>query len=133
MLKSFLKWCSSSEEPEEDLSKIIAQTVQSRANADGSRKYPKSNKFSSTDRVLIKVYKVMSNMADSINISKNITERANLLFKQFHEGNKLKSRSHKAIAAACLYIACRQEGNFRTFKEICAVSNVSKCRIGRSF
>jgi transcription initiation factor TFIIIB Brf1 subunit/transcription initiation factor TFIIB len=33
-------------------------------------------------------------------------------------------------AAACLYIACRQEGVPRTFKEIVAVSTVSKKEIG---
>ena len=34
---------------------------------------------------------------------------------------------------ACLYIACRQEGVPRTFKEIVAVSTVSKKEIGRCF
>ena len=37
-----------------------------------------------------------------------------------------KGRSNEAIAAACLYIACRQEGVPRTFKEIVAVSSVSQ-------
>ncbi|RWS20806.1 transcription initiation factor IIB-like isoform X2 [Leptotrombidium deliense] len=116
-----------------DLSTIIAYTAQSSATADGSRKYHNSNNVSSTDRVLINAYKEISNMADRINISQNVIDRANLFFKQAHDGNKLKSRSHAAIAAACLYIACRHERVPRTFKEICAVSNVSKYRIGRSF
>lgn len=42
-------------------------------------------------------------------------------------------RSNDAIASACLYIACRQEGVPRTFKEICAVSKISKKEIGRCF
>lgn len=42
-------------------------------------------------------------------------------------------RSNDAIASACLYIACRQEGVPRTFKEICAVSKISKREIGRCF
>lgn len=43
-------------------------------------------------------------------------DRANTLFKQVHEGKALKGRSNDAIASACMYIACRQEGVPRTFK-----------------
>ncbi len=50
-----------------------------------------------------------------------------------HDGRNLKGRSNEAISAACLYIACRQEGVPRTFKEIVAVSTVSKKEIGRCF
>ena len=45
----------------------------------------------------------------------------------------MRGRSNEAIAAACLYIACRQEGVPRTFKEIVAVSTVNKRDIGRCF
>ena len=72
----------------------------------------------------------MSNMADRINLTKTIVDRANLLFKMVHDGKNLKGRSNDAIAAACLYISCRQEGVPRTFKEIVAVSTVSKKEIG---
>ena len=47
--------------------------------------------------------------------------------------HSLKGRAIEAIASACLYIACRQEGVPRTFKEIVAVSTVSKKEIGRCF
>ena len=43
-------------------------------------------------------------------------DRAQTLFKQVHEGKALKGRSNDAIASACMYIACRQEGVPRTFK-----------------
>ena len=44
------------------------------------------------------------------------TDRCNLLFKQVHEEKQVKGRSNDAVAAACLYIACRQEGVPRSFK-----------------
>ena len=72
-------------------------------------------------------------MADRINLPKTIIDRANNLFKMVHDGKNLKGRANDAIAAACLYIACRQEGVPRTFKEIVAVSTVSKKEIGRCF
>jgi transcription initiation factor TFIIB len=55
------------------------------------------------------------------------------LFKKVHDGKNLRGRSNDAIASASLYIACRQEGVPRTFKEIVAVSTVSKKEIGRCF
>ena len=72
-------------------------------------------------------------MADRINLPRTIVDRANNLFKQVHDGKNLKGRSNDAIASASLYIACRQEGVPRTFKEICAVSKISKKEIGRCF
>lgn len=54
-------------------------------------------------------------------------------YLQVHDGKNLKGRSNDAKASACLYIACRQEGVPRTFKEICAVSKISKKEIGRCF
>ena len=45
----------------------------------------------------------------------------------------LKGRANDAVAAACIYIACRQEEMPRYFKEICAVSRHSKKEIGHCF
>jgi len=88
---------------------------------------------SSSDRTLINAFRTISNMADRINLTKTITDRANKLFKTVHDGRNLKGRSNDAVAAACMYIACRQDGVPRTFKEIVAVSTVSKKEIGRCF
>lgn len=89
--------------------------------------------MSSSDRALIAAFKEISTMADRINLPKTIVDRANNLFKQVHDGKNLKGRSNDAKASSCLYIACRQEGVPRTFKEICAVSKISKKEIGRCF
>ena len=92
-------------------------------------------KVSSSDRTLNKAFITISNMCDRINLPKTIIDRANNLFKMVSDGKNLnlKGRANDAIAAACLYIACRQEGVPRTFKEIEAVSTVSKKEIGRRF
>lgn len=72
--------------------------------------------MSSSDRTLAHAYKEIGSMADRINLPKSIADRANNLFKQVHDGRNLKGRANDAIASACLYIACRQEGVPRTFK-----------------
>jgi transcription initiation factor TFIIB len=75
--------------------------------------------MSSSDRALINAFREITSMADRINLPKTIVDRANNLFKQVHDGKNLKGRANDAIASACLYIACRQEGVPRTFKVCC--------------
>lgn len=99
----------------------------------GQPKYQNRRSISSADRALINAFREIGQMAERINLPKTITDRANNLFKMVHDGKNLKGRSNDAIASACLYIACRQEGVPRTFKEICAVSKISKKEIGRCF
>ncbi|KAL3205946.1 hypothetical protein MRX96_040535 [Rhipicephalus microplus] len=117
-----------------DLATMIGKgTGDASFDESGTAKYQNRKTMSSADRALMNAFREISNMADRINLTKTIVDRANLLFKQVHDGKTLKGRSNDAIASACLYIACRQEGVPRTFKEICAVSKVSKKEIGRCF
>jgi len=88
---------------------------------------------SGSDRTLLSAIREIGAMAARINLPKMITDRANQLFKQVNDQKTLKGRRNEAIVSACLYIACRQEGVPRTFKEICAISKVPKKEIGRCF
>lgn len=45
----------------------------------------------------------------------------------------MKGRKNQDAQAACLFIACRQKGVPRSFKEICALSKVSQKELRRSF
>jgi len=99
----------------------------------GNPLYSNRRTMSSSDRTLINAFRTIAGMCDRINLPRTITDRANALFKMVHDGRSLRGRSNDAIASACLYIACRQEGVPRTFKEIVAVSTVSKKEIGRCF
>ncbi|KAL2749543.1 transcription initiation factor IIB [Vespula maculifrons] len=117
-----------------DLSTMIGPgTGAASFDAFGASKYQNRRTMSSSDRALINAFREINGMADRINLPKTIVDRANNLFKQVHDGKNLKGRANDAIASACLYIACRQEGVPRTFKEICAVSKISKKEIGRCF
>lgn len=117
-----------------DLSTMIGPSTGAASfDADGKAMYSNRRTVSSSDRTLINSFKSISNMCDRINLPRTINERASTLFKMVHDGRSLKGRANEAIASACLYIACRQEGVPRTFKEIVAVSTVSKKEIGRCF
>ena len=104
-----------------------ATSYQSRRSGNSSNKPYGSNK------VLLAAFKQIGTMADRLNMPKTIVDSASLLFKQAYEGKSIKGRTNDASCAACLYIACRQDGVPRTFKEICAVSKVTKKDIGRMF
>ncbi|EFX81073.1 hypothetical protein DAPPUDRAFT_299541 [Daphnia pulex] len=89
--------------------------------------------MSSSDQTLVSAYNEISNMAVNINLPRTVVDRANCLFKNVHDGKHLKGHSTKAIASTCLYIACRQEGVPRTFKEICALTKIDKKELGRCY
>lgn len=117
-----------------DLSTLVGQASGAAGfNEDGTAKYTNRKSMTSSDRALLNAVKEINSMADRINLPRTITDRAAATFKQVHDGKSLKGRSNDAIASACLYIACRQEGVPRSFKEICAISKVPKKEIGRCF
>ncbi|KAM4641362.1 transcription initiation factor IIB-like [Discoglossus pictus] len=114
-----------------DLSTMTGKGTGSASFEFGNSKYRNRRTMSSSDSAMMNAFKEITNMADRINLPRNIVDQTNNLFKQVYEQKSLKGRSNDAIASACLYIACRQEGVPRTFKEICAVSRISKKEISR--
>jgi transcription initiation factor TFIIB len=44
-----------------------------------------------------------------------------------------KGKSQDAIIAGCIFIACRNHGQQRSFREIFKMTNVSKKEVGRTF
>ncbi|CAF1084933.1 unnamed protein product [Adineta steineri] len=102
----------------------------------GKQKYTAggSHKMSSADNTLRNTFDSIRQMAGRISLSNRIIHRACFIFKHSHENKCVRGRSQDVIVAACIYIACRQEGAQRTIKEICAIStNASKKDIGRCF
>lgn len=115
-----------------DLSTTIAvgfggsDTDQSLANA-------QRKNMNNTDRQMTQAINVIREMSERIHLTRPIQDQAAKIYKNVLDSKALRGRNNEAQAAACLYIACRKEGVPRTFKEICAVSRVSKKEIGRCF
>ncbi|EGF81045.1 hypothetical protein BATDEDRAFT_35027 [Batrachochytrium dendrobatidis JAM81] len=82
---------------------------------------------------LLQAFKVIQAMGERISLSKIVIDSAKQLFKKADDERLLKSKPTEAIIAACLYIACREHSVTRTFREICALSKVSKKEIGRCY
>lgn len=91
---------------------------------------------SSTDKAtkgLLAAYKEIGAHCDAVNISKNVSDTAKHLFKLVDDAKAFKGKGQEAIIAGCIFIACRQCGVPRTFREIYALTKVSKKDIGRTF
>lgn len=89
--------------------------------------------MNSSDRQLISAFKMIGEMCERIHLAKSIKvslfdlrlpgeyklsvqDQADLLYTKVLESKQLKGKNSEAVAAACLYIACRKEGVPRTFK-----------------
>ncbi|KZF19780.1 cyclin-like protein [Xylona heveae TC161] len=82
---------------------------------------------------LLQAYKEIGAYCDAINISKNVSDTAKHLFKIVDDAKAFKGKSNEAVIAGCIFIACRQCKVPRTFREIYALTKVSKKEIGRIF
>lgn len=82
---------------------------------------------------LIGAYREIGAHCDAINIPKTVSDVAKHLFKLVDDAKAFKGKSPESIIAGCIFIACRQGGVPRTFREIYALTKVSKKEIGRTF
>ncbi|KAJ1666097.1 transcription initiation factor IIB [Coemansia sp. RSA 1813] len=85
------------------------------------------------ERNLVQAYKEISALCDAYDMPRSIVDIAKQLYKKVEDDNLLRGKSNDAIIAACIFLACRQEGAPRTFKEICALTKVDRKDIGRTF
>lgn len=99
------------------------QMAASRVSKDGS----------SNAQKMQNAFRDISNMCDTISLPRTIVDTSKQLFKRVDEEKLLKGKPLDAVIAACIFIACRQGRVPRTFKEICALTNVEKKDIGRCF
>ncbi|XP_040380555.1 transcription initiation factor IIB-like [Oryza brachyantha] len=90
----------------------------------------------STEKTLVAAFKAIADMADRLGLVATIRDRAKEVFKKLDETPKgfPKGRHRDAIYAACLFVACRNEGMPRTYKELASVTAegaAAKKEIGR--
>jgi len=86
-----------------------------------------------SEKALVSAFKEIQVMSERIGLSKIVVDSAKQLYKKVDEEKLLKGKAQDAIMAACIYIGCREQNLTRTFKEICALTKVSKKEIGRCY
>lgn len=82
---------------------------------------------------LLAAYKEIGALCDAMHIPKNVSDTAKHLFKMVSDAGAFRGKSQDTIIAGCIFIACRQCKVPRTFREIFALTKVSKAEIGRIF
>ncbi|KAL3534373.1 hypothetical protein ACH5RR_002834 [Cinchona calisaya] len=91
------------------------------------------NRGGDPDRAIVLAFKAIANMADRLSLVATIKDRASEIYKRLEDQKCTRGRNLDALVAACIYIACRQEGKPRTVKEICSIANgATKKEIGRA-
>ena len=95
--------------------------TQAKSTADKGNKY------------LSEAYKVIMTFCDVLSIPSQGAVDAKGLFKMVADAGAFKNKSQDAIIAGCIFISCRQNSFPRTFREIYALTKVSKKEIGRIF
>ncbi|KAM3205710.1 Transcription initiation factor IIB [Capsicum baccatum] len=102
------------------------------SNGDGSLARLQ-NRGGDPDRAIVVAFKAIGTMADRLSLVSTIRDRASEIYKRLEDQKCTRGRNLDALVAACIYIACRQEGKPRTVKEICSIANgASKKEIGRA-
>lgn len=86
-----------------------------------------------TNKTLTAAYREIGSYSDAIQIPKSVGEAAKHIFKLVEEKKALKGKPQEAIIAGCIFIACRQAGVGRTFREIHMLTKVGKKDIGKVF
>ena len=99
---------------------------------DLSRAQNKSTHDKST-KTLLAAYKEIGALCDGLGIPKNVSDTAKHLFKIVQDEGAFRGKSQETVIAGCIFIACRQCKVGRTFREIFALTRVSKPEIGRIF
>jgi len=86
-----------------------------------------------SDRNLVEAFKSISTKCERIGLPKLITDRAKQFYKTSEDLKTSKGKALEGMVAACIYLACRIERVPRTFREISALTRISKKDIGRCY
>ncbi|KAF2747347.1 transcription initiation factor-like protein iib [Sporormia fimetaria CBS 119925] len=91
------------------------------------------NNYDKTNKALMQAYSQIASLCDSASCGSSVADAAKHIYKMADDAKIFKGKSQDAIIAGCIFIACRQMGVPRSFREIFRLTHVSKKEIGRTF
>ena len=86
-----------------------------------------------SDYVVYSGFKDIENFADIMGLPKTIADIAKDLYRRCVEEHLAKGKNPEVVKAVCLFIACRQSGVSRTFKDLSSVCRVELSILGKVF
>ena len=114
----------------------LATSIAFDAGSKGARDLTRAQNRSTQDKgnkALLAAYKEITAMADANNMTRTVADHAKHLFKMTYDANIFRGKSQETVIAGCIFIACRQCKVPRTFREVFAMTKVSKKEIGRIY
>ena len=85
------------------------------------------------DRNLRHAFSELDRLADKLNLSDAVIEKAAYIYRKALEKGLVRGRSISALIAASLYAACRDTETPRTLKDVAAACNIKKKDIARCY
>ena len=105
-------------------------TVSTRNRFKKLRKLDKRTKSDNAE-IMPDVLFFISYLCEVLNLTNNIQLHTIKLYKKLTDGNVTRGRSRKSLAAACIYVSCREFNVPRTLREITKVSDIRRKEITR--
>ena len=97
-------------------------------------KLHRQSKFSETaDRNLSYALSEITKACSELNLPRNVIETAAIVYRQALRRGLIKGRSIREIAAASIYIACRQCNVIRSLERVGQATQLTKKRTARSY
>jgi transcription initiation factor TFIIB len=98
------------------------------------RKWHRRSKVSgATERNLAFALSELTKVAYKLNLPKNVLETASVLYRRVVRRRLIRGRSIQGVAAATIYIACRQCRVIRTLEEVSGAALITKKEGGRNY
>ncbi|MCL7025868.1 hypothetical protein MKW94_017464 [Papaver nudicaule] len=99
----------------------------------GENRIGRNVKMQDPDKSLFEAFKAIGIMSERLGLVSTIKDLANEIYMEVGDVKSSKGKNKDALVAACLYVACKKEGNSRTIKEIWGVANgATRKGIGRA-
>jgi transcription initiation factor TFIIB len=98
------------------------------------REWQKRSKVSdSTQRNLAQALSEMSRIAYKLNLPKNVTETASIIYRRAIQRQLIRGRTIQSLVVASIYMACRQCSVIRTLEEVALVATITKKEAARNY
>ena len=98
------------------------------------RKWHRRSKVSgATERNLAFALSELTKVSYKLNLPKNVLETAAVLYRRVVRERLIRGRSIQGVAAASIYLACRQCNIIRTLEEVSKAAHISKKEGGRNY
>ncbi|KAK7714491.1 transcription initiation factor IIB [Botryosphaeria dothidea] len=101
-----------------------------------SRELNRAQNKSGTDKSnksLMQAYKLIGQWCDRWLLPHTVSDTAKHMYKMTDDSRFFKGKALETIVAGCLFLACRQAQQGRSFRELHELTGVSKKEIGRIF